>query len=200
MAIQTNWSYANTAPEVKATGAASSDVAPVERAPGFAFDNGLPVAIAAAEESTGNSPESIATGADASNQAPVAVAAPASFNNTSPGLINAGAGGINQAPEVLVIGPSYTNAVPGSIGAAALPLITMPASFSPAFVELTGGGAALDTKAAVAADLGKILQGTVANELKSYQVRAGVDATARPGIVRAANFDALTNPIVFVQL
>jgi hypothetical protein len=80
------------------------------------------------------------------------------------------------------------------------PLLVMPATFSPAFVELTGSAAALDHLTVAPHDVGRIIQGTVATELKSYQVRAGTDAPALPGLVRPANYHAGTNAFVFVQL
>jgi hypothetical protein len=78
----------------------------------------------------------------------------------------------------------------------------MPSAFLPAFIGLTGSGPTLATITASAADAtaGRILQGTVNGELKSYQVRAGTDDEALPGIVHPSNYDALTNAVVFVQL
>jgi hypothetical protein len=75
----------------------------------------------------------------------------------------------------------------------------MAAIFQPAFVELTGAGNTLATlTASVATDIGKIVQGTVGGKLRSYQVLAGTDATAVPGIVQPANFDPVANAVVFV--
>lgn len=79
------------------------------------------------------------------------------------------------------------------------PLPQMPSAFTPAFVELTGSAAALDQLNAAALDIGKILQGTVDGQLKSYRVSAGTDAEDLPGIVRPANFNAVTNACIFVQ-
>ncbi|MFA6289451.1 MAG: hypothetical protein WC661_18880 [Opitutaceae bacterium] len=80
-------------------------------------------------------------------------------------------------------------------------IASLPAAagiFRPAFIELTGGEASLDTLNVSADDFGKWIAGTVAGERKNYQVRAGTDAQALPGIVRPANFDAINNPFVFV--
>ena len=77
---------------------------------------------------------------------------------------------------------------------------TMPSTFQPAFVELNTGPARLQLLTVSAGDVGKILQGTVAGELKSYQVRVGTDAESLPAIVHPANFDAVVNAFVFVEL
>jgi hypothetical protein len=76
------------------------------------------------------------------------------------------------------------------------------ADFEPAFVELTGGAAALDQQTATLADAanGRILQGTVGGALAAYQVRGGTDATQSPGIIRPLNYNAGSNAVVFVQL
>lgn len=86
-------------------------------------------------------------------------------------------------------------------GTGALGLPTMQASFTPAFVELTGAGPTLQSLTASAADAaaGRVVIGTVAGVITHYQVRAGTDADAAPGIIRPANFDQDTNPVVFVQ-
>lgn len=80
-------------------------------------------------------------------------------------------------------------------------LVSMPSTFTPAFVELDGGGQSLSTLSANQADAaaGRLVQGTVGGELKTYQVRAGADAQALPGIVRPANFHAVNNAVVFVS-
>jgi hypothetical protein len=78
---------------------------------------------------------------------------------------------------------------------------SMPSTFVPAFVELTGAGPSLSTINANAADaaVGKILTGIVAGQVKNYQVRAGTDAQDLPGIVHPLNYNVDTNAVVFVQ-
>lgn len=125
-------------------------------------------------------------------------------NNTAPGVVpltgmapsNAEADG-TTLPNFT---PDDTPAAPISLDGSVPSLPNMPATFQPAFVELTGAGPSLATLTASVADIGKIIQGTVNGELKSYQVRAGTDAQALPGIVRPLNFNADTNAVVFVQL
>lgn len=123
----------------------------------------------------------------------------ADWDNTPPVARDLSAPGDNTPPTDIAVGGTPTNTPAIPIGAGNTPLINMPASFQPAFVELTGGGPALDTVMATAADIGKILQGTVAGELKSYRVAAGTDAADLPGVVRCGNFDAVLNAVVFVQ-
>lgn len=102
----------------------------------------------------------------------------------------------------LTVAPTDDAAAPIDLVGAQSSLHSMPSTFMPAFVELTGGGISLATLTANAADAtaGRILQGTVNGELRSYQVRVGTDAQAAPGIIRPANFDAENNPVVFVSL
>ncbi len=125
---------------------------------------------------------------------------PLDWDNTPPVAIAINDDPTNAAPVAIAINDDPTNAAAVPIGAPAIPYINMPASFQPAFIELTGSGPCLDSLMATAADLNKVLQGTVNGELKSYQVRAGTDAAALPGIVRCANFNDPANAIVFVQL
>ncbi|MFA6290108.1 MAG: hypothetical protein WC661_22200 [Opitutaceae bacterium] len=83
----------------------------------------------------------------------------------------------------------------------AAPVESLPnaaAIFHPAFIELTEGDVSLDKLNASSDDFGKLVEGTVDGERKSYQVRAGTDAQTLPGIVHPANFHAITNPFVFV--
>ena len=124
----------------------------------------------------------------------------ADWDNTAPVARDLSSPGDNTAPTAIAVGAAPDNTPAVVLGAPAPEFITMPASFNPAFIELTGSAGALDTLNASAADLNKVLQGTVGGRLKSYQVRAGTDATALPGIVRCANYDGATNAIVFVQL
>ncbi|HEY1791563.1 MAG TPA: hypothetical protein VGG34_01480 [Opitutaceae bacterium] len=81
----------------------------------------------------------------------------------------------------------------------AQPLPNMPSVFQPAFNGLTGGGNSLSTLTASAADIGKFIQGKDGAQMRSYEVCAGADATAAPGIIRPANFDAVNNAVVFVE-
>jgi hypothetical protein len=98
-------------------------------------------------------------------------------------------------PTTLPAGTGVSDATP-------LSLPPMPSIFQPAFVELTGGATALAALNASAADAAarRVVQGTVNGQLKAYQVRVGADAQDLPGIVRPANFHAVTNAVVFVQL
>lgn len=130
-----------------------------------------------------------------------------SYDNTPPGGITPGIGGSapsNTPPGSIDLSPALTDspAIPLEIDGSYSSLPSMPSTFLPAFIELTGGGNSLASLSANAADVTaqRILQGTVNGELKSYQVRAGTDAQALPGIVRPANFDADLNPVVFVSL
>ena len=95
-------------------------------------------------------------------------------------------------------GPTDAAAAPIDLVGAQSSLRSMPSTFIPAFVGLTGGGLSLATLTANAADAAsnRILQGIVNGELKSYRIRAGTDAQQLPGIVRLANFDADSNPVV----
>lgn len=128
---------------------------------------------------------------------------PAALTNTAPGstnppaLSNTAPG--QTTPLALTDQPPATE-VWGSEDPASLP--SMPASFQPAFIEVSGVGPTLKALNANAADAaaGKIVQGTVGGVLKSYQVRAGTDDEDLPGIVHPANFNADTNAVVFVQL
>jgi len=115
--------------------------------------------------------------------------------HTTPGARSGTAPG-HSTPGSLTSYPAGT----GVTDSSPQPLPTMPSVFSPAFVDLTGGAPALAALTVASIDEGRILQGTVNSELKSYQVRAGTDAQALPGIVRPANFDASTNAYVFVAL
>lgn len=114
---------------------------------------------------------------------------PATLTNLAPG--DAAAPSLTTQPPGILNPDGSTPGVP-----------SVPSVFTPAFIELTGGGNSLSTLNANAADaaVGKILQGTVAGVLKNYQVRVGTDAQDLPGIVHPANFDAVTNAVVFVQL
>lgn len=145
--------------------------------PDFTPDNTPPVAIAL--------PSLAGTGDDATPVTPGAFTP----DNTSPVAIAIGTFTPDNTPaeakDPADTTPAYSR---------------MPSTFTPAFVELTGGASSLDTLQPTVADVGKILQGTVDGELKSYQVRAGTDATDLPGIVRGANFDAIDNAIIFVQV
>lgn len=76
----------------------------------------------------------------------------------------------------------------------------MPSSFQPAFTEISGLGSVLKSLAPTTTDAGRILQGTVGGQLKSYQVRTGTDAEDLPGIVHPSNYNAVTNAVIFVQI
>lgn len=141
-----------------------------------------------------------------SNTAPVAVDLAPALTGADAASITVGAALTSTPPESINAGVSLTDtvAVPHALQdftpqpTPALPI--MPANFSPGFVELTGAGPSLSTLSASAADLNRIVQGTVGGELKSYQVRAGTDVQALPGIVRPANYDGTTNAYVFVSV
>ncbi|MBX3736743.1 MAG: hypothetical protein KF715_08645 [Candidatus Didemnitutus sp.] len=169
------------------------------------FDNTPPVArdLSATYTPSNTAPTAKAiAGVTPDNTEPESIARDQSMSNTAP-TAKALPGYMPDAtePEAAEIG-SYTPTAVGAVAIAgsALSSITMPASFQPAFVNLTGGGNCLDSLNANAGDIGKVLQGTVNGELKSYQVRAGTDEADLPGIVRPLNFDPDTNPVVFVQL
>lgn len=171
--------------------------------PDFSYDNTPPDGIASGFGApTGGAPTAIASGFAANTGgAPTAIDAASELTDEDSEAIDPGFSSPNDAPVGKDHGfsaPSNTAAVP--VGSTESAHITMPASFTPAFTDLTGGGNCLDTLLASAADVNRVLQGTVNGELKSYQVRAGNDATDLPGIVRPANFDADDNAVIFVQL
>lgn len=179
--MPTPWDYTTT-PPASAAAPALSTTAPGGTNPA-ALSGSPPASVAAPALST-NAPVSI-------NPAALTGAAPAAAD---PAALSA------LAPES--VAPSALTTAPAlPAGDLQLPLPTMPSAFTPAFIELTGGGSSLSTLTASAADAvaGRILQGTVAGELKSYQVRVGTDEEALPGIVRPANFDEVENAVVFVQ-
>ncbi len=114
----------------------------------------------------------------------------------------AGAAQDNTAPGAVDLTTPTTpnNVAAQPIGEPPASLLNMPSTFTPAFVELAAGGNSLNTLNASPADIGKVVQGTVGGQLKSYQVRAGTDAQDLPGLVRPANFNDPANAVVFVQL
>ncbi|MDP2136364.1 MAG: hypothetical protein Q8J74_00785 [Candidatus Didemnitutus sp.] len=182
--------YDNTPPVAKAlTGMSLDNTAPVAKAVSFTPDENAPTA-------------KVLAGMTPDNTAPAAkVLAGITPDNTPPtAKALAGMTPENTEPEENSVGnftPTDAAAVP--ITDAPISNITMPASFQPAFTEITGGGNCLDSLMATAADIGKILQGTVAGELKSYQVRAHAGAADLPGIVLPANHDPVTNAVAFFQ-
>ncbi len=131
--------------------------------------------------------------------APTVAAAPALPAATSPDVATVSALPAAAEPDIAAA-PSLPEAGEPEIAAAPsdfqLPK-SMPNSFTPLFVELTGSVGALDTLNVSAADSGRIIQGTVTGALVSYQVSAGDDAEDSPGIIRPANFHAGTNAYVF---
>lgn len=167
------------------------------------YDNTPPVAKALAGMTLDNTaPVAMPLSFTPDNTAPTAkTIAGITPDNTAPAGIEIDQAPSDDEPEAVELaGFTPNNAAAVPITAAPFSNITMPASFTPAFTELTGGGNCLDSLSASGADIGKILQGTVNGELKSYQVRAGTDETDLPGIVRPLNFDAEANAVVFVQL
>jgi hypothetical protein len=121
------------------------------------------------------------------------------WDNTPPVARDLSSPGDNTAPTAIAVGAALTDSPAVPIGAPSVAYITMPASFQPAFLEVSGGGPTLKTLNATAADIGKLVQGLVASQLKTYEVCAGTDAEDLPGIVHPANYDADANPVVFVQ-
>lgn len=178
------WEYSNTPPGHDAPAAVTGD-APGHDAPpalsATAPGHDLPAALS--DSAPGHDAPPAMTGA-----APEHDAAPA-LSTTPPG---------HGTPPALTTQPT----LPFSLDPAPAALPSMPSTFIPGFIDLDGVGPTLKTLTASAADAaaGRIVQGTVNGELRSYQVRAGADDEALPGIVRPANFDAETNAVVFVQL
>jgi hypothetical protein len=137
--------------------------------------------------------------------------------STAPGGVNYSAARTGAAPGAADLGLAQTSVAPASSSIAfnltnqpadVLPfngdiadLPPMPSAFIPSFVELSGAAGTLKTLTASAKDAAanRIVQGTVGGVLKTYQVRAGTDAEALPGIVHPANYDAATNSVVFVE-
>lgn len=177
---------------------------PVILAADPAMNNAVPVAVAAAPGHNNSAPGAFDPAAAMSALAPTAIGAAAAHNNAAPGAIAAAPGAGNAEPGAVPPAAASTDTPPFPIGSnpSALSLPVMPSAFTPAFVQLTGGGNSLSTLTASVADAaaGRIVQGVVNGELKSYQVRAGTDAQALPGIVRPANFNDPANAVVFVQL
>lgn len=134
-----------------------------------------------------------ATAPDALATAAITGTAPGS--TTVPGL--SGAAPDSTTPPELTDTPAVE--LPFDRSTNSLP--PMPASFTPAFINLSGGGPTLKTLNAsgVDATAGRIVTGIVAGEIKNYQVRAGTDDEALPGIVHPANYDAINNAVVFVS-
>ena len=164
----------------------------------MSWDNTPPSALPGVATQSNTAPTSL-SGLTQTGDASVAAVAPAVQSGEAPSGFAPVAQG-NTAPTAL---PSTINTdlAPAPIpGAVPDSLPNMPSAFTPAFIELTGAGPSLVTLTANSADIGKIVQGTVDGELRSYQVRAGSDAQALPGIVRPSNFDADTNAVVFVSL
>lgn len=82
------------------------------------------------------------------------------------------------------------------------PVASLPDSqaiFRPIFAGLTGGPGTLASLPANAADIGRIVEGMVEGERRSYRVAAGTDAQALPGIVRPVNYHATNNAVLFVS-
>lgn len=200
--------YDNTPPDSRdlTTAATPDNTAPVAIANSQTPDNTVPTGIAVNQSPDNTAPDAVdlATPTTPSNGVPVAIANAQSPDNTAPDAVDLTTPKTpdNTAPTAVDLTTPATpnNAAAVPITDAPLSSINMPASFTPAFTELTGGGNCLDSLSATVADINKVLQGTVNGELKSYQVRAGSDATSLPGIVRPANFNAVTNAVVFVQL
>lgn len=127
---------------------------------------------------------------------PAALTSGAPSHTTPAALTQSAPGATTPAP--LTTDPAVPRPPPdGNI--ASLP--SMPASFIPAFIELTGPGPSLETLPASAADaaVSRVLQGLVGGALKTYQVVGGTDAQELPGIVHPINYDAETNPFIFVE-
>ena len=168
----------------------------------YGFSNAAPGAPALASMAgTGAAPGAVAlANTTPSNAAPGAVSLPATTpSNAAPGAVAlAGTTPNNAAPGAVVLpGSTPTNAAAAPVGLTAAPLPLMPANFIPAFANLAGLQALTANAADAAA--GRAVQGLIAGEFKTYQVRAGTDAEAAPGIVRPANFHATTNAVVFVH-
>lgn len=212
--MSTPWDYSTTPPEginygtldaptaaapVSANPPAMSVTAPGQTAVA-ALSLAAPVIAAVAPLST-TAPASTAT-ADLSTAAPLhsdpAALSAVAPSSTVPAALSAAAPGA-AAPAGMTNSPAQTLNPDGTTQTG---LPSMPSAFTPAFIELTGGGASLNTLTANAADAtaGKILQGTVGGQLKSYQVQDGTDAQDLPGIVHPANFDPVANPVIFVEL
>lgn len=187
--------------------------------PSYVFDNTAPVPVPVDFVPDAAAPVAVALPATAlSNTAPVgkvlsfapdngapdAIALPATaFNNGAPVAKALDFARDATEPDAVALGDfTLANTPPTPIGVEAVPILLpkMSSIFTPAFVEISGSASALDQLNAAAPDEGRIIQGTVGGQLKSYQVRAGTEATDAPGLVRPANFNAATNAFVFVQL
>ena len=129
---------------------------------------------------------SATTPAAVSGTAPTATT-PAVPSTTAPGATTAAT--LTSTPAVELPPDLSINSLP-----------SMPASFTPAFINLSGTGPTLKTLNASAADatVGRVVTGIVGGEIKNFQVRSGTDAEALPGIVHPANYDATNNAVVFV--
>ena len=160
------------------------------------------------------------TGTAPASTTPAAISTTAP-SATTPAALSSGAPGAVTPAAVSGVAPTATTpAVPSitapgattpatltSTPAVELPpdrsinsLPSMPASFTPAFINLSGTGPTLKTLNASAADatVGRVVTGIVGGEIKNFQVRSGTDAEALPGIVHPANYDATNNAVVFV--
>jgi hypothetical protein len=199
--MSTPWDYITTPPSTVNynTAEAGTTVAPGHTTPAALSttvpQHSDPAALSAIAPTSSN-PAALSTNAPQH-------ADPANLSTTPPTTVNPAAlsttAPTHSTPSALSGTPPQIIAFDGTVQSG---LPAMPASFQPAFLELTGGGNSLSTLNANAADAaaGKILQGTVGGILKSYQVRVGTDAQEVPGIIRPANHDDVTNAVIFVQL
>jgi hypothetical protein len=121
---------------------------------------------------------------------------------TSAGPITIGQGagtvylsGLSETPSTVVNNPTYYTAaqVDAQIAAAS-------SNFIPTITGVTGGGSTnLDGLNALARPVGQLIQIIVPGSgLLNYQVQAGTAATAAPGSIRCADFNASTNAKLFV--